>query len=60
MKNQLAVFEIKIGRTWKKVRATSIKSLSDWSKKNNVKDWRMVGMMSRTEKLKSQSLEVVA
>ena len=54
------VFEIKIGRTWKKVRATSIKALSDWSKENNVKDWRMVGMMSRSETLESQSLEVVA
>lgn len=53
------VFEIKIGRTWKRVRATSIKALSDWSKENNVSDWRMVGMMSRVEIEASQSLEVV-
>jgi hypothetical protein len=54
------VFEIKIGKTWKKVRATSMKALSDWTKENNVKDWRMVGMMSRIETIESQALEVVA
>ena len=56
----MKVFEIKIGRTWKRVRATSIKSLSDWSKENNVKDWRMVGMISRLEIKESQNLKIVA
>jgi hypothetical protein len=54
------IFEIKIGKDWKKVRASSLKALSDWSKENNVKDWRAVGMMSRAEILESQSLEIVA
>jgi len=54
------VFEIKKGRKWSKVRATSIKALSDWSKVNNVSDWRMVGMMSTSEIIDSRKLEVVA
>ncbi len=56
----MKVFEIKIGRTWKKVRATSINALSAWSKENNVNDWRMVGMMSRKELKESQNLKLVA
>ena len=55
-----SVYEIKINRKWSKVRATSIKSLSDWSKENNVSDWRMVGMMSKAEIKESQTLKVVA
>jgi len=54
------VFEIKIGKTWTKVRATSMKALNDWGKENGVKDWRMVGMMSISETAASQSLKVVA
>ena len=54
------VFEIKVNSKWSKVRATSIKALSDWTKLNNVQDWRMCGMMSRREIVESQSLEVVA
>ena len=55
-----SVYEIKIGRKWSKVRATSIKALSDWSKENGVSDWRMVGMMSKSEAEESKSLKVVA
>ena len=55
-----AVFEIKIGRKWEMVRATSIKSLHNWCKEKNIKDWRMVGMMSRIELEESQKLRVVA
>lgn len=55
------VYEIKIKRNWKKVRATSIKALSDYTKQNNeIKDWRMAGMMSRSEMIESNKLEVVA
>ena len=54
------VYEIKINKKWSKVRATSMKALSDWTKENNVSDWRMIGMMSRSETLESQSLKVVA
>lgn len=57
MKTQ--VYEIKVNRKWSKVRATSMKSLSDWAKENNVSDWRMSGMMSISETLESQSLKVV-
>ena len=55
-----SVYEIKINRKWYKVRATSMKALSDWAKENNVSDWRMVGMMSNSEIKESQSLKVVA
>ena len=54
------VFEVKIGRSWEKVRATSMKALNDWGKENGVKDWRMVGMMSRSEIEEIKSLKVVA
>lgn len=54
------VYEIKINRKWSRVRATSMKALNDWSKENNVSDWRMVGMMSIAETAESQSLKVVA
>jgi len=55
-----SVYEIKINRKWSKVRATSMMALSKWAKKNNVADWRMVGMMSRSETKESQLLKVVA
>ena len=59
MKTQ--VYEIKIKRNWKKVRATSMKALSDYTKQNPIiKDWRMVGMMSSTEMIESKNLEVIA
>ena len=58
MKTQ--VYEIKQNRKWSKVRATSMKALSDWTKQNNVSDWRMVGMMSASETRESQNLQVVA
>jgi len=55
------VYEIKIKRNWKKVRATSMKALSDYTKQNpEIKDWRMVGMMSRSEMIESQNLEIVS
>lgn len=59
MTNSTQVYEIKIGREWKAVRATSIKAISDYSKKINAKDWRMAGMMSRAEMIESKNLEVV-
>ena len=55
-----SVYEIKINRKWSKVRATNMKALSDWAKQNNVSDWRMVGMMSTSEIIESQKLQVVA
>jgi hypothetical protein len=55
-----AVYEIKVNRKWSKVRATSMKALSDWSKQNNVADWRMVGMMSKSELEASKTIEIVA
>lgn len=55
------VFEIKVGRgKWQKVRATSMTALNNWAKENGVQDWRMVGMMSHSETVKSQRLKVVA
>ena len=55
------VYEVKIGKKWFKVRATSMKALSDWTKikENNVSDWRCAGMMSRSEIIDSQTLEIV-
>lgn len=55
-----SVYEVKINRKWSKVRATSMKALSDWAKENNVSDWRMVGMMSITETENSKNLTIVA
>lgn len=58
--NTTGVYEVKIGNRYKQVRATSIKSLNDWCKENNVSDWRMTGMMSRAELLQSQNLIIVS
>jgi len=55
-----SVYEIKQGRKWSRVRATSMKALNNWAKENGVSDWRMVGMMSISETKESQSLTVVA
>ena len=55
-----SVYEIKTGRKWSRVRATSMKALNDWVKENGVSDWRMVGMMSISETKESQSIKVVA
>jgi hypothetical protein len=54
------VYEIKIGRKWNKVRATSMAALNAYCKENNIPDWRMVGMMSRAEIKESESFKVVA
>jgi hypothetical protein len=53
------VFEVKIGRTWSKVKATSIIKLSDWANSNNVSDWRMIGMQSRSEMENNKNLNLV-
>ena len=58
MKTQ--VYEIKKGRKTETVRATSIKAVSDFCKENNYSNWRMVGMMSRSEMILSKNLRVVA
>lgn len=55
----MKIFEIKIGRKWEKVQSESIKSLSEYCKNNNVKDWRMVGMQSRDEMLGNRFLKIV-
>jgi hypothetical protein len=52
-------FEVKIGRNWKQVRATSMAALSAWAKDNGVSDWRMLGMASRYEIEQSLTWEVV-
>jgi hypothetical protein len=52
-------FEVKIGRNWKQVRATSMSALSTWAKENGVSDWRMLGMASRSEIEQSLTWEVV-
>jgi hypothetical protein len=52
-------FEVKIGRNWKQVRATSMAALSTWAKENGVSDWRMLGMASRSEIEQSLTWEVV-
>ena len=54
------VFEIKVNGKQSRVRATSMMALSNWSKENEVKDWRMVGMMSISETAASQNLTIVA
>jgi hypothetical protein len=56
----MKVFEIKIGRKWSKVRASSITALNTYCKENNIADWRMVGMMSISEMEASKMLPVVA
>ena len=55
----MKIFEIKIGRKWEKVQSESIKSLSDYCKNNNVKNWKMVGMQSRDEMAINKFLRVV-
>jgi hypothetical protein len=54
------VYEIKVNRKWSQVRATSMKALNDWCEAMNIKDWRMVGMMSIAETAESKNLTVVA
>ena len=54
------VYEIKVNKTWKKVRATNFANLLVWMRENNIKDYRFVGMMSNAEIKESKSLNVVA
>jgi hypothetical protein len=56
----MKVFEIKIGRKWSKVRASSMAAINTYCKENNIADWRMVGMMSRAEIEASKTIIVVA
>lgn len=55
-----SVFNIKKGRKWQMVRATSILALNKYCKENGFSDWQMVGMMSRAEMEESKKLPVVA
>lgn len=54
------VFEIKVGNTYHKVKATSMNALNAWADANGVKNWRMVGMQSMSEMLKNSELKTVA
>jgi hypothetical protein len=56
----MKVFEIKIGKKWSKVRATSMSAVNTYCKENGISDWRMVGMMSRAEMEASKMIPVVA
>lgn len=56
----MQVFEIKIGRKYTKVRATSMSAINTYCKENGIADWRTVGMMSRAEIEASKSLKIVA
>jgi len=56
----MKVFEIKIGRKWSKVRASSMSAINQYCKENGISDWRMVGMMSISEMEASKMLPVVA
>jgi hypothetical protein len=60
MNNATKRFEVKIGRNWKKVRATSMAALSAWAKANGATDWSMLGMASRSEIQQSLTWDVVA
>jgi len=58
MKTQ--IYQIKKDRKWETVRATSMKAISNYCKDNYYSDWRMVGMMSRTEMISNKDLKIVA
>jgi hypothetical protein len=58
--NNYSVFDVKINRRWKRVRATSIMALAKWAESNGNLNWVMVGMMSRAEIILSKNLEMVA
>jgi len=53
------VYELKVKGVWVKVRARGIAALSRYAKENKIKDWRMVGMMSRREMLASKTLPII-
>ena len=42
-------FEIKKGRKWTMVIASGMSALNSYCEANGFTDWRMVGMMSRSE-----------
>jgi len=55
----MKVFEIKIGKTYKKVTASSILVLNSWCEKNNISYWRMIGMQSRSEIEQNKRLDFI-
>jgi hypothetical protein len=61
METSYSFFEIKKGRKWTMVQASSMKAINEYCKNNDYSDWRMVGMQS-TEQLKynKQNTPVVA
>ena len=54
------IYEVKINRKWFKIRATSMIALNNWCISENIKEWRMCGMMSISELKESQNLTIVA
>lgn len=53
-------YEIKKGRNWELVKATSMNAINTYCKDNGYTDWRMKGMMSRQEMISNNSIKVVA
>jgi len=53
-------YQIKKNRKWETVKATSMKAISDYCKENDYSDWRMLGMVSRSEMISNKDLKVVA
>lgn len=61
METSYGFFEIKKGRKWTMVQASSMKAINEYCKNNGYSDWRMVGMQS-IEQLKNnkQNTPIVA
>lgn len=58
--NNTNVYEVKKGRKWSKVQATSMLGLDKWCAENGYSEWRMVGMQSIAELAENKNLPVVA
>lgn len=55
----MQVYQIKKGRKWQKVQSPSMRALNAYCNENGFSDWRIVGMMSRSEMIAAKSLPVV-
>lgn len=54
------VYDIKKGRKWQRVRASSMIALNNWAMANGYTYWVLVGMQSREELANNKNLPFVA
>lgn len=53
------VYSIKKGKSWTRVKATSMKALNNFCNENGFTDWRTEGMRSLSQMKQDENLQII-